>query len=422
MKDLWKQKVQELFHSGAFWNILGSGMMSANTVILTMLVGHFFAIREVGIFGLSLTTAQVLYSLALFGSNDLQMTDYKHRYQFQHYFGVKTLSTLLAFLVCLLVIRLLHFTPAARSYTLLLTGFMLVNSFAELYQSMFFQNYRIDLAGRALFYRYLLSTAAFLMAVLLEKTIDTACIWMLVTDIMATFWWIWKYAKEYRDSSYLLDVSRVFLLVKESLPLCLSVLGSLLVINGPKYLIHLYLPNEIQGIYNILFMPTYAISLLSLFIFKPFLYRYNRILQGREKGFGRLLTEHITVIGVCALFAGVMMRLIGIWVLKVLFGQDLSDYQNLLFFFMLGGGMLAVNQLLYYIMVLLRKQKSIFLNYVFGIAAVVVSGWILVPAFSVNGALLSFVIGQLCLLAGYAWGLAKSLRYFCIGEGQEIAQ
>ena len=67
--------------SGSFWNMLGSGMMAANTVFLTMLVGHLFDMTVIGQFTLALTTSQILYSLGLFGANDLQMTDYRHAYR-----------------------------------------------------------------------------------------------------------------------------------------------------------------------------------------------------------------------------------------------------------------------------------------------------------------------------------------------------
>lgn len=401
MKENRPGRLGELLQSGIFWNIMGSGMMAANTVILTMLVGHFADLNAVGLFGLSLTTAQVLYSLALFGANDLQMTDYQHRYQFRHYFGVKAFSTVLAILACMLVIRVLGFAEAAKSFTVLLTGFMLVNSLAELYQSLFFQCYRIDLSGKALFFRFFLSTVAFLAALLSGRTILSACIWMLCVDIAATAWWILRYAKEYRDTGYMPEINGTMRLVREALPLCLSVLSSLLVINGPKYLINAWLSDEVQGVYNILFMPTYAISLLSQFIFKPYLYRYSQTLQGERTAFRKLLLFHTALIGACALCGGIGMWLLGTPLLRILFGQDLRAYRGLMFLFMLSGGVLALNQLLYYIMVILGRRKVVFLIFFMGMAVTLLTGSLCIPRISIRGAYVSFTAGQASLLAGY---------------------
>ena len=86
--------------SGPFWNMMGSGMVAASTVLLTMLVSRFSDLTTVGAFTLALTTAQILYSLGFFGANDLQMTDYQHKYRFADYFAVKLLSTLLSLICC----------------------------------------------------------------------------------------------------------------------------------------------------------------------------------------------------------------------------------------------------------------------------------------------------------------------------------
>lgn len=387
--------------SGAFWNMAGSGMMAANTVILSMLVGHFSNLTEVGLFTLSLTTAQVLYALALFGSNAMQMTDYQRRYRFTHYFWVKVLSTFLAAAGCAAAVFVLRPGDAAGKYTFLLTGFMLVNSFAELYQSMFFQNRRLDLSGKSLFYRYFLSTMAFAAVYISSRSLTMACIGMLFADIFATAWWILRYAKEFRDSDYRMEPEQTMCLAKEALPLCLSVMGSLLINNCPKYLIDAYLTDEIQGIYSILFMPTYAINLFSQFVFNPFLHRYADALQTDGREFKKLFATHISVIAGCVLLGGGAMWLVGAPLLRIFFGHDLSAYRGMMFLFVLSGGGLALNQLLYYIMVILCKQKVVLGIFCAGMAVTVFSGLALVPRFSIRGAWMSFSAGQLCLLTGY---------------------
>ena len=142
---------------GSLWNMLGSGMMAANTVFLTMLVGHLFDITVVGQFTLALTTSQIMYSIALFGANDRHMTDYRHRYRFNQYFWLRVASLVLSGIICLLTIHLLGKTGNSAVYIVLLTCFMMINAFAEIYQSMFFQENRLDLSGKAIFFRYLLS-------------------------------------------------------------------------------------------------------------------------------------------------------------------------------------------------------------------------------------------------------------------------
>lgn len=402
-------RLRALNTSGPFWNMMGSGMMAASTVLMTMLVGHFTDLALVGDFSLALTTAQIIYSLALFGTNDLQMTDYHRRYRFNHYFWVKAFSTCLAALVCLVAVTALRFSGAAAGLTYLLTVFMLLNSLGELYQSMFFQSNRLDLTGKAMFWRYFLSTVAFGVVLIASGNIAAACAVMIAVNIAATIWWDLRRAGEFRDAGYGLDAKNSLRLIREAWPLCLSVLGSLFVVNCPKYIINARLSSEIQGLYSILFIPTYSINLLSQFIFRPYLARYEALLRSDRKGFWRLLLGQAGVIAGAGVVLGAFMFVAGAPLLRLLFGQDVSGYRALMGLFMVSGGILAVNQLLYYIMVILRRQKTVLLIFLAGSALTLSVGLAVIARLEITGAWVAFTTGQASIFIGYALALKRAL-------------
>ena len=230
--------------SGSFWNMLGSGMMAANTVFLTMLVGHLFDMTVIGQFTLALTTSQIIYSIALFGANDRHMTDYQHRFRFNQYFWLRIASLAVSGIICLLSIWLLGKTGDSAVYIILLTCFMMINAFAEIYQSMFFQENRLDLSGKAIFFRYLLSTAAFAMVVIWRHSVTLACIAMILVDLAATWFWDLRFSGTFRDSGYVLERDGFSDLIRETFPLCLSLLSWQFIVNCPKYLIDMWLSTE----------------------------------------------------------------------------------------------------------------------------------------------------------------------------------
>ena len=86
--------------SGVIWFTVGNSMQAGTTVLMTMLTGYVLDLASVGIFSFALMASQLLYTVGLFGANDLQMTDYDHRYRFGDYFKVKVVSTLAAMLIC----------------------------------------------------------------------------------------------------------------------------------------------------------------------------------------------------------------------------------------------------------------------------------------------------------------------------------
>ena len=381
--------------------MMGSGFMAANTVFLTMLAGHYSSLEEVGIFTLSLTTSQVLYAIGLWGANDLQMTDYSRRYSFTNYFWLKIGSTAAAVFFCLTAVNVLGFGEKACKYTVLLTGFMMINSFAELYQSLYFQNQRLDLSGKSLFFRYLLSTLSFMAALVKTRNIAYACISMLIVDIVATVYWIRRYASQFRDSGYGFQMEKTWRLVREAFPLAVSVLASLVLMNAQNYMIYLLISDEAQGAYTLLFMPVYAVNLMSQFIFKPYLHQYSLMLKEGQEGFRRLFTKQVFLIEIIVIGGALCIWGLGVLLFGVFFGQDLSEYRNLMSLFMISGGFLAVNQLLYFLMVILGKRKELLLNYMISIAITIPVGVILISRIAIGGAWLSFTVSQMCLMAGY---------------------
>lgn len=397
------------FWNGAFWNMMGSGLMAANTVLLTMLVGHYSTLPEIGIFTLSLTSSQVMYAVGLWGLNDLQMTDYSHRYSFSNYFWAKIVSTVTAILFCIAAVNILGLGEKACIYTVLLTSFMMINSFADLYQSLYFQNQRLDLSGKALFFRYLSSTIAFMVVIIRTRIIAYACISMLCADFIVTIYWIKRYAGLFRDSGYGLQVSATLDLLQEGLPLAGSLLASLFLMNAQNYMIYLLVSDEAQGVYTLLFMPVYAVNLMSQFLFKPYLHQYSRMLQDGQEGFMSLFTKQMVLIGSIAVSGAVCIRILGVKLYEIFFGQNLQVFRDIMPLFLLSGGILAVNQLLYYLMVILRKRRAVLFNYLISAVLAVPFGIIFIPKMVIVGAWISFTISQVSLMAGYFLILIRCL-------------
>ena len=396
--------------SGVLWFTVGNSMQAGTTVLMTMLTGYVLDLASVGIFSFALMASQLLYTVGLFGANDLQMTDYDHRYRFGDYFKVKVVSTLAAMLICFILPGLLGLHGRKMACLFLLTTYMLINSAAELYQSMLFQAQRLDLSGKMLFFRMAVSLAGFAVVILIKRSLLQACAVLLSVNFVATCFSVRHWCGVYRDSPCILRDGKEKELFIESFPLCLSVLGFLLNINAPKFLINYFLTDEIQGIYTILFMPVYAVNLISQFIFKPYLIKYARNLEKQDGSFEKLLLSQTLFIGLCAVLAAFGMWLLGPWLLKLLFSKDLTAYRGWMGVFMVSGGLMALNQLCYYLLVLLKRQKMILANYSVGIIVSFTAGIAVIPHAGIMGTWLAFTLGQTSLLAGYGMALRSGIK------------
>ena len=83
----------------------------------------------------------------------------------------------------------------------------------------------------------------------------------------------------------------------EGVPLFASQFLNMYVINAPKYAIDTYLSERIQAYYNIIFMPAFAVGILSNFIFNPILTFYAQIWADKKiKEFKKLVNRQIIII------------------------------------------------------------------------------------------------------------------------------
>ena len=236
-----------LHRRGVVWNALGSAMFSLNTVVLVVAVSRTSDVDTVGFFGITLAIAQLLYIIGVFGANSLQMTDYRRQFSFADYFWLKLASCALMAAVCLLVVALGLSGAAKQLFTLLLTAFFVLVAVGELYQSLFFQHNRLDLSGKALFYRMLVSTAAFVAALYLAMDI----VWALAALNLASLagLWLWgiRPARAFAGRQKPLDGASLRSLLKECLPLFVSTFLTLLIFNASRYGIEYLADDTVQG-------------------------------------------------------------------------------------------------------------------------------------------------------------------------------
>ncbi len=383
------------------WNTIGSIMWAANSFVMVLFVSRATDVETVGRFSIALTTAQLLYIVGVFGSNNYQMTDFKFKYRFADYFWLKILSCGLAAVLCV-AMALTTRDVLLRLYIFLLSVFMMINAFSGIYQSLFFQHNRLDLSGQSLFFRHLLSLLAFVTVLLLTKQVVYALIALIAVDAVCTWIWGVRQAGHFADSGHVVDRARLRGLVLECLPLFFSIFLMTYLLSISKYAIQSLLDNTAQGYFGILFVPMMIVNLCSQFMLMPALKGYASQLDAVDKAplLRTLLRQGtlivlLTICGCCILYA------FGVPVIQMLYRVDVSAYRWDLVIILIGGGVFALCQILYYILLLQRKQLLILAVYLFVSVAATALTWTLVRLWSIRGASIAFLLSHILLLIVY---------------------
>ena len=397
---------------GSLWNALGSTMYGFNSFLLLTSVNRFLGVEMSGVFGIAFTTAQLLWIVGIFGVGQFQMTDYHEQFSYYVYLKTKIITSVLMGVCALLACLALSFSKEKTLLTLLLTVYMMAHSVSDLFQNRFFQLDRLDLSGKCLFFRTLFSLVCFAAALWATRNLYVSTAVLALANITAIFLFSYFPCRSFLPSPSSAAKSEVVSLLKTCFPLFISLFLMNFLMQLPKYAIEKQCADDIQGIFNMIFMPAQVINLVSSFVYRPMLKSLSDAITQRDfHKSAYLIGRQLAIIFLFTLAACIGSEICGVEVLGLLYSADLSGQSTPLLFVVIGGGLFAVCQLIYYIVLILRKQVLIFYNYT---ACLVISFFIcplLVRKSGITGAALSFALMQLVIIVLYcAIGFVGFLR------------
>ena len=220
------------------------------------------------------------------------------------------------------------------------------------------------MAGKALLFRNTLAIIVFGIFDVITKNIYISFSAMLLTNMLVIFLYDFRLTKMKKEDLKL-RYENVKTIVKECMPLGVSTLVSMYVINAVKYAIDMYGDNTMQTYFNVLYMPTFVINLVSIFIMKPFLKPFGEYWnQGEYKKFIKTIGLIILFLtGVTAVIEIAALTL-GIPILGWLYGIDLQAHRLELFLLILSGLFYAASTVIFYALGTIRRQKNTTIAYV----------------------------------------------------------
>lgn len=380
---------------------MGSLVNAATSLVLLMMVTRPLGDEKAGVFSLGFSVSLMMLTVGMFEVRPFQSTDIYKQFSFPQYFSFRILTCLLM-LVCSVGYVLLNgFTSEKAWVVLLLCVLKCVEAFCDVFNGQAQQNERLDIAGFSLSVRVCLYCGAFLLASLITGNLLIACAVMAVSALVWLILFDAKTGKYFEKCGLDFQKTSVFGLFKACFPLFLASFLMMYISNAPKFAVDAYLPDAYQTYYGILFMPASVINLFSLFAFRPLLTKLTAMWnENRRKAF--LLTVLKLVLWILFVTAAALAGgwLLGIPVLSLLYGTDLSAYKAGLMVVLADGGFNALCVLLYYMITVMRRQKYVLIGYVVAALTAWFAGDRLVRAFGLMGASYTYIlsVAVLCVL------------------------
>lgn len=381
------------------WNLLGSLSNSLSSIILSVCVNRVLGGNYGGIFAFAYSNAQLMLTVGCFEVRPYQSTDVKEKYSFNVYFNLRVLTCMLMVVATSIYIIINDFTFEKNLVVFILMMFKMVEAFSDVYGGRFQQRDRLDLSGKIFFLRVTVSTLIFIVLILLSNNLIIASTGMFLSSFV--LFWIYDIRFVFLEDKRPRRAERasVLKLIKEVLPLFIGAFIMMYIGNAPKYAINSIFSDEIQNIYNILFMPAFVINLFSIFIFRPLLIRMAVYWEEKKINDLRkiILFMYISISGI-TLVALVGTWFFGIPILSLLYGINLKKHRMELMIIMLTGGISALVSFSSNVVVVMRKQQLLLLGYIITFIYTIFFVKGLVKIYEIKGAILSYGIAMMLLV------------------------
>lgn len=389
--------------SGVFWNILGSSVYAVTSMLIGVIVIGLQGKYEGGLFLLAFSTlGQQLYIVSSFGQRPVMITDTSHKHTFGDYLNFRKISFILA--VVSGFIYSLFF--AGSLYIIIIWMLMILykalDGLADAYESEFQRQFRLDITGKSILIRTVISVAVFIILLIICKNLMIASISFVLSLLSVIYVVDIKGLKKLGTVDYSVDKKSLKPIFDKSKWLFLSSFLDMYVFSASKYSVSNLLGYEVNAYYSLIFIPTSIINLMANFIIRPTLTKLSIFYdRGNIKDFVKLVLKIMLGIVLLTAFAVVAGYFMGMQILSIVLKYDIGEMLKLRSAFiilLIGGGFYAILNLLYYVLVIFEKRREIFITYIISSVIAFLSSDKVTVKFGINGAAILYAF-LMCITA-----------------------
>lgn len=400
-------KSNNITRDSYMWNSLNAMLSAAESPVILAVMNRTNGLYDAGIFSIAFAVSSLMLYLGQYGLRRFQSSDIKEKYTFAEYYGMRFITCgamMLASLAYCIHGSLTKDYSAEKFLVIMLICFVrCIQAFSDVVHGRMQQKGRLDVATRCSAVRYVAEMLSYALMLILTRNLVISTIACAVASFVVFLLTSMNAAIDYCVLKPSFAAAQIKKLTVEGFPLFLSLFLNMYLSNAPKYAIDTYLTEEVQATYNLIFMPAFVVQLVAHFIFNPILTTYAMVwTNGDIKKLNRLIRRQMLVILGLAVSGLIVAATIGIPVLSLLFGVDLSMYKKELCVVMLGGGLLAYSVFFNTVITIIRLHKTLILCYgVAALAAFALSGYF-VKNFGMMGAagIYTIIMSVLTLLLG----------------------
>lgn len=384
-----------------FWNTIGSGAASFISLIFMIVVTRINGTDTAGAFTLSFSNACLLYAISLYSGRTYQVTENEKDINDNDFLYHRFICSIITIVMTLVISLIYQYSGLKLILLLILSGSKIIESISDVYHGFMQKNNRLDIVGKSLLLRTIISIFFFIIIDYLTKNVVLATFSILICNLIILIFIDIKKGEKYKEKIQMKtkSIKKIFKLGFFTFSITLI---SNFLYNIPKYGIDKYLNDDLQAIYGIIVMPATIIMLVNQFVLQPLITILKDSYEKKNKKDFLLYIKKIILItilvGAIALVLGYFM---GIPVLEIMYGVKLNSYLLSFLIIILGACLYTISSVFSNSLIVIRKTKIQFYIYMFVTIISYVFSTYLIKQNGFIGAIYSYLIMMTLLLILY---------------------
>ena len=384
-----------------FWNTIGSGAASFISLIYLIIVTRINDTDVAGAFTLSFSNACMLYAIALYSGRTYQVTELNKSVTDNDFLFQRLICSFITIIMTMVVAFVYRYSGLKLILLMLLSLSKIIEAISDVYHGYMQKNNRLDIVGKSLLLRTLMSTVLFTLIEILFKNIVLATSIIIITNLITLLFIDVKYGRKYKEKSKVKKSSIRHIFIFGFFTFSITLISNFLY-NIPRYGIDRYLNDNLQAIYGIIVMPATIIMVINQFVIQPLITVLKDSYEKKnKKQFLMYIKKIITItilVGIVSIIAGYFC---GIPVLELLYGIKLSKYLISFLIIILGACLYTIATVFSNSLIVIRKTKIQFYIYLSVTFVSYVISDLIIKRYGFTGAVYSYLIMMMVLLILY---------------------
>lgn len=373
------------------WNVLGLTINAFNSLFFLIIVNRINGEFAGGVFTYAYSLICLFYIIGLFYTRTYQVSDVSGKYKNKDYIVSRAISCVMMFIITVITVMIFQYDTTKSIVIILLCLYRLIEAFADVFLGILQKEGFLYKAGFSLFIKGIVALILFMIVDYVTKDMILSCVTIVFVNLVLFLLYDLKNTRKYIGKEY--SFHNAISILKNSFPVFVFSFLNIYLINSTKYILDFVSDATLQNIYGIILMPGTVLSLCAQYIINPYIVPLTDLFKRKKYiEFRRTLLKIIAVICFLEILCIIGAYILGIPVLNLIYGIELSKYKTDLLIIILGSIFVALIAVISSGLTILNKNYIQMYIYIFSSILSTVLGIVLINQFKVLGASLTYLI------------------------------